>query len=684
MYKFTNSLNYSNLVLVRKQLGDGSCAALVVMRAPRRYATGEKCQHELPKSPKSKKLLWGSIGAAILTGAGVVYAKTTPEARNFLETNVPWADRFVALVYQENTTYWKFTVNQFNKVITTISRFMFGKEGVTPMEFETRPEQDLDKFAEEFFAKKTYESTIITTEKCEPEKPPVIKITKDMVELEQEMHENTKIAIDNYKIATKHCVNYNKALFQIVESSLEDLDKKAVGALAGAQSERRAAALKAREASTNAKCALDTLDRMIKAGVQAPPEVIAQTKRFIKQFRDDLSQVENEYKAELEKAVLSDKYWNKVEAARTLFKQELQALFPGIDLSARKLELKGDTDLFLLYMLRRIQFLQTELAELSTIRQLKIDRAIECRDDKMIIEAKVEDVIKREMLEKENEFQKKALEIQAEANRKQRAEVKKQVEIQQEVMQDKLNRKEKEIMNKFARGVSEQVEKERVIFKKELAAMAGKLKAIEQTLKQRAAAEAAARRSQSLWAAGEALLAATRRQQTETKVDKEIKALENAGKGDKLVETVLKGIPGEAREQGIATEKSLRDRFEVLEKTAIKVALVGRDGAALPIYFLSWLQSKLLFSKFSEIPQDELDNLPIDFSKLDTHDIILRAKYHMDHNNLACALRYMNLLQGAPRAAAQAWLSAAQRHLEIRQVAEAVMAHASVSALLHQ
>lgn len=46
---------------------------------------------------------------------------------------------------------------------------------------------------------------------------------------------------------------------------------------------------------------------------------------------------------------------------------------------------------------------------------------------------------------------------------------------------------------------------------------------------ERAKAEAEARRSQSLWAAGEALLAATRRQQTETKVVNELKALEKAG-----------------------------------------------------------------------------------------------------------------------------------------------------------
>lgn len=55
----------------------------------------------------------------------------------------------------------------------------------------------------------------------------------------------------------------------------------------------------------------------------------------------------------------------------------------------------------------------------------------------------------------------------------------------------------------------------------------------------------------------------------------------------------------------------------------------------------------------------------------------------MDHGNLSTALRYINLLQGAPRAVAKPWSDAARRHLEIKQAAEAVMAHASVSGLLY-
>ncbi|XP_063896112.1 MICOS complex subunit Mic60 isoform X3 [Helicoverpa armigera] len=562
MLKFTNSLTNAKLVLVRRHMTDGSCAALIVMRNPhRRYATEQKpdpsCRAP-PEAPKSHKLFWGAIGATILTGAAVVYAKNSPRTRNWLESNAPWANDVVALVYQENTTYWKAASNQFNRTTTYLGEFLFGKEGVTPTELKNRSDQDIEKDAEEHFSKKSYQlppplfeplyveekplkkpevdsnATLIQTDKCEPQTTVVIKITKDMVELEHDMHENVKIAIDNYKLATSFCDEYNKALFKIVETPVDELEKKHYSGLAGLNVQKENAAKKARDASAKAKLALETLDRMIKSGqMQAPPESLATTKRYIKQFRADLTSAEDTYTQELAKSSLSEKYWNKVEAARGMFREELQALFPGIDLCAKKLDIKGDIDLLLAYTLQKVQYLQNQLAELQTVRDLKINRAIECNDEKALIEAKAEDIIRNERSAMEAEYLKKSIEIQSEANRQTKEALKKQMELQQEVMAARLAKREQEMMANFARAVSEEVEAERVEFKKELAAMAGKLKAIEDTLKQRSGAEAEARRSQSLWTAAEALLAATRRSVPDTKVDNELKALEKAGKDDK-------------------------------------------------------------------------------------------------------------------------------------------------------
>ncbi|XP_041985457.1 MICOS complex subunit Mic60 [Aricia agestis] len=703
MYRFTNHLANPSLVLVRKQIGDSSCAALIVMRGPQRQYSS---QHGSDK-PKSRKLLWSTVGATMLTGAAVVYAKENPEVRKWLRSNAPWADDFVALVYQENNS---FPGKQLGELTASINDMIFGKEKPAP-EIPSKLKMAIDKDtknAAKKIEKSKNEERAAVAPPLEPlreekkvEKPPVvtqqaaptksekpqssggIKITKDLVELEHDMHENTKLALENYKKATRYCTDYTAALFKIVETSVEDLDKRHFAALQNAIKERDSAIKVAKDAAHKAKCAIDTIDRMIAAGVQAPEQSLAATGKYIKQFRHDIQTAESVYRECEDKAILSDRFWNKVEAARNAYREELQMLFPGVDLTARKLNVGGDTDLLLVYMQKQVQFLQNELAELQTLRDMKVSRAIESHDEKALIDAKVEEILKRERLAKEREYQLKTLEAQAEANRTLKEQLKKQFEIQQEVLQEKLKNKEKEVMGKYSRAVSEQLERERVQFKAELAAMSGKLQAIQQTLKERSLAEAAARRCVSLWSAAEALLAATRDAADVTPVAEQLKALEKAAKDDQLVATVVKGIPREVVESGIYTEKALKEKFDVLERTATKVALVGRDGASLPVYFLSWLQSKLLFLKFSEIPKDELDNQATDFSQLDTYDILQRARYHMDRGNLPACLRYVNLLSGAPRAAAEGWAAAARAHLEVAQAARAVMAHASVSGLLY-
>lgn len=56
-----------------------------------------------------------------------------------------------------------------------------------------------------------------------------------------------------------------------------------------------------------------------------------------------------------------------------------------------------------------------------------------------------------------------------------------------------------------------------------------------------------------------------------------------------------------------------------------KVALVPEEGGSLPVYFLSWLQSIFLIQG-QGIPKNELDDQSVDFSKLDTHEILQRVR----------------------------------------------------------
>ncbi|KAI8423172.1 hypothetical protein MSG28_014227 [Choristoneura fumiferana] len=82
------------------------------------------------------------------------------------------------------------------------------------------------------------------------------------------------------------------------------------------------------------------------------------------------------------------------------------------------------------------------------------------------------------------------------------------------------------------------------------------------------------------------------------------------------------------------------------------------------------------------IPQKDVDK-PIreNVDNLDTFDKLQRARYWVERGNIAAALHYVNSLQGASRMAAETWHRDAKSYLEIRQAAEAVLAHAAALGL---
>ena len=154
-----------------------------------------------------------------------------------------------------------------------------------------------------------------------------------------------------------------------------------------------------------------------------------------------------------------------------------------------------------------------------------------------------------------------------------------------------------------------------------------------------------------------------------------------AAQDDELVGAVLSGLPEKAKERGVYPEDALRERFIKVDKVARRLALIPADGARLPMYVLSYIQAALVANPENPISKDELENKPFDFSKLDTYDILNRARYWLDRGDLVQALKYMNLLQGASRKAAIDWLNEARLLLETQQAANTLMAHASASGI---
>lgn len=147
------------------------------------------------------------------------------------------------------------------------------------------------------------------------------------------------------------------------------------------------------------------------------------------------------------------------------------------------------------------------------------------------------------------------------------------------------------------------------------------------------------------------------------------------GKDDKFVQTVLGAIPEDALHHGVFTREALKNRFFRVDEVCRQVAMIDDRGGNLMKYALSYLQSLLVVADL-HIPAAEIEDEPTDFSKLNTFNILDRARWCIDRDNFEQALRYMNLLRGLPRKVAGDWLKETRMMLEIKLAADALLTQA--------
>lgn len=203
----------------------------------------------------------------------------------------------------------------------------------------------------------------------------------------------------------------------------------------------------------------------------------------------------------------------------------------------------------------------------------------------------------------------------------------------------------------------------------------------------RADSDSNAKRAQELWSACISLWNTVKHGDPTKPWQERIRPLKNeistiksaATEDDNLVTAVLKTIPEQAENRGVFSEDALKERFFKVERLARRLAMVPSEGARLPTYLLSYIQSMFIISHSDNISSDEINNAEFDFSKLDTYDILGRARYWLDHGNISQAVKYMNLLNGASHKIASEWIDEARIYLETQQAINTLMAYAESS-----
>lgn len=95
---------------------------------------------------------------------------------------------------------------------------------------------------------------------------------------------------------------------------------------------------------------------------------------------------------------------------------------------------------------------------------------------------------------------------------------------------------------------------------------------------------------------------------------------------DELVKVIIDGLPEVARKRGVYSENAIRERFIKVEQLARQLALVPEKEATIVTYALSYLQSLLIIQPKELLSQAELNNEPVDFSQLNTFEILNRTR----------------------------------------------------------
>lgn len=237
-----------------------------------------------------------------------------------------------------------------------------------------------------------------------------------------------------------------------------------------------------------ARSRIDQLEKHVgSVAKNVSTDVLEKTRRSILLISDQLNKSKDELYNAKDSAQLSEKYWKKVEEARNYFVDQVQSLFPGVDLSSKSLNLaKNELDLFIMHAYSHVLAYQKELQKLHTEGETRLRRALDSlkgEDQTEAINHQLDYLLEKERQAMNVENQKKIFRIQAEAEGKLRQQLKTQTEAHTDHLGDALAEKEKELRRVFERELNEKLSVEQSAYKIQLATMLGKLKGMDSALK---------------------------------------------------------------------------------------------------------------------------------------------------------------------------------------------------------